>query len=59
MVFEELIQNPDIGIWKYAKEMGFTIVTADVDFYELSITFGAPPTFHAVGHPLPGGRLPG
>jgi predicted nuclease of predicted toxin-antitoxin system len=42
-VLEGLQQNPDLSIWEYAKARGFTIVTADADFYELSTTFGAPP----------------
>ncbi|PWU00512.1 MAG: hypothetical protein C5B51_25075 [Terriglobia bacterium] len=38
--FESLLQNPDTAVWEHAKVHGFTIVTADADFYELSITFG-------------------
>jgi predicted nuclease of predicted toxin-antitoxin system len=40
---EELLQAPDAQVWAYAKANGFTIVTADADFYELAITFGPPP----------------
>jgi predicted nuclease of predicted toxin-antitoxin system len=38
-----LSQKPDIVVWEYAKARGFTIMTADADFYELSTTFGPPP----------------
>jgi predicted nuclease of predicted toxin-antitoxin system len=40
---EELMQASDVAVWEYAKMYGFCIVTADADFYELSITLGAPP----------------
>ena len=43
VAYEELLQNPDVSIWEYAKAEGFAIVTADADFHELSITFGPPP----------------
>ncbi len=43
VVLEGLLQNPDIVVWEYAKARGFTIVTADADFYELSTAFGPPP----------------
>lgn len=33
----------DRNIWKYAKDNGYTIVTYDSDFYELSAYFGHPP----------------
>ncbi len=33
----------DIEIWDYAKLNGFTIVTYDADFFELSNLFGIPP----------------
>ena len=33
----------DLGIWKYAKDNSFTIVTQDADFYELSLVNGFPP----------------
>jgi predicted nuclease of predicted toxin-antitoxin system len=41
--FEGLLQTPDSGVWEYAKAHGFTVVTADADFYELSTMFGPPP----------------
>jgi predicted nuclease of predicted toxin-antitoxin system len=40
---EELLQASDIAVWEYGKSCGFSIVTADADFYELAITLGAPP----------------
>jgi predicted nuclease of predicted toxin-antitoxin system len=40
---EELLQASDIAVWEYAKSFGFSICTADADFYELAITLGAPP----------------
>ena len=43
VVLEGLLQNPDVVVWEHAKARGFTIVTADADFYELSMTFGPPP----------------
>lgn len=36
-------KSDDIEIWKYAKKHGFTIVTKDSDFQELSILRGEPP----------------
>jgi predicted nuclease of predicted toxin-antitoxin system len=38
-----LLQSPDIIVWEYAKSNGFSIVTADADFYELATTLGPPP----------------
>jgi predicted nuclease of predicted toxin-antitoxin system len=43
VVFEAMLQNPDIIVWEHAKAQGFAIVTADADFYELSTAFGPPP----------------
>ena len=40
---EELLQASDLAVWEYAKASGFSIVTADADFYELAVTLGAPP----------------
>jgi predicted nuclease of predicted toxin-antitoxin system len=38
------LQNkPDRLIWEFAKKEGFTILTFDSDFYELSLTQGHPP----------------
>ncbi len=30
-------------VWEYTKENGFTIVSRDSDFYELSMIYGSPP----------------
>jgi len=38
-----LLQASDVEVWEYAKLFALCIVTADGDFYELSITMGAPP----------------
>jgi predicted nuclease of predicted toxin-antitoxin system len=38
-----LLQSPDNAVWVYAKANGFSIVTADADFYELATTLGPPP----------------
>ena len=38
-----LLQASDQQIWTYAKHNGYTIVSADADFYELATTFGPPP----------------
>ena len=38
------LQNkPDKTIWDFAKSNGFTIVTFDIDFYDLSLLQGHPP----------------
>ena len=34
---------PDVAIWEYAKAHGFTFLTKDKDFANLSIAWGAPP----------------
>ncbi len=39
----DLMQVPDIEIWKFARDNGFMIVTADADFYELASANGPPP----------------
>ncbi|MGH6662299.1 MAG: DUF5615 family PIN-like protein [Rhodospirillales bacterium] len=33
----------DDEIWRYSRDNGFTIVTLDSDFYDLSVLRGAPP----------------
>jgi predicted nuclease of predicted toxin-antitoxin system len=43
VAFVGLLTAPDVDVWNYAKEHGYTIVTADSDFYEMAITFGPPP----------------
>jgi predicted nuclease of predicted toxin-antitoxin system len=40
---EGLLQTPDIDVWNWAKANGFSIATADADFYELATAFGPPP----------------
>ncbi len=40
---EGLLQALDIAIWEYAKLNGFSIVTANTDFYELATALGPPP----------------
>ena len=35
--------QPDREIWAFAAENGYTIVTKDVDFSDMSILLGAPP----------------
>ena len=38
-----LEQTDDQTIWRYAQAHGYTIVTKDADFQELSLVHGAPP----------------
>ena len=33
----------DVEIWKFAKQNGFTIVTFDADFFDISVLNGFPP----------------
>ena len=33
----------DIGIWQYAKQNGYCIVTFDADFYDMANLYGHPP----------------
>lgn len=40
---EHLEGKTDGEIWNYAKEQGFTIVTQDADFYEITLLKGLPP----------------
>ena len=40
---EGLQNRDDVEIWQYAKVNGFTIVTFDADFFDLSILRGFPP----------------
>ncbi len=35
----------DDEVWEYAKVHGFTLVSKDSDFYDLSVEAGAPPKF--------------
>ena len=36
-------QASDLDVWRYAGERGYVLVTHDADFYDLSLTRGAPP----------------
>ncbi len=36
-------ETPDERIWRAAKQGGFTVVTADTDFVQLSGLYGTPP----------------
>ena len=38
-----LTQQPDAKVWEYAKTNDLSIVTADADFYDLSVALGPPP----------------
>ncbi len=38
-----LMQANDLEVRKFAKENGFTIVTRDSDFNDMSVLFGSPP----------------
>ncbi|MEA5580937.1 DUF5615 family PIN-like protein [Nodularia harveyana UHCC-0300] len=43
LFFLGLDQADDLVVWKYARQGGFTVVTRDADFNELSILRGFPP----------------
>ena len=43
IAFEGLLTASDADIWEYAKSHGYTIVSADQDFYQIAATFGPPP----------------
>ncbi len=36
-------KESDLAIWDYARDHGFTVVTLDEDFYDLSCYLGPPP----------------
>ena len=38
-----LASVPDDAVWAYARSQGFTIVSKDSDFHQLSFLFGHPP----------------
>ena len=38
-----LLQLPDSAVWEFARNNGYSIVTADADFYELATALGPPP----------------
>jgi predicted nuclease of predicted toxin-antitoxin system len=39
----DLGQAPDDAVWAFAREHGYTLVTKDSDFHELSLIRGTPP----------------
>jgi predicted nuclease of predicted toxin-antitoxin system len=41
--FKNFQRSDDREIWNYAGENGYTIVSKDSDFHELSLLFGVPP----------------
>lgn len=43
VVLEGLERADDRVIWRYARDHGFVIVTKDIDYYDLSLLWGAPP----------------
>ncbi len=38
-----LDESPDVEIWKYAKDMGFLILTKDSDYHDMGMRMGFPP----------------
>jgi predicted nuclease of predicted toxin-antitoxin system len=38
-----LNDHSDVEIWQFAKQNGFTIVTFDADFFDLSLVWNFPP----------------
>ena len=40
-----MAEASDSEIWRYAKEMGLTIVSKDTDFQQRSLLYGSPPKF--------------
>lgn len=36
-------EEPDEEVWRYARQQGYTLVTKDADFADLSTRFGPPP----------------
>ena len=38
-----LDQTDDLGVWRFARDNDFTIVTKDSDFHEFSLVYGSPP----------------
>jgi predicted nuclease of predicted toxin-antitoxin system len=39
----EALRRDDRAIWEFAKRNGFTIISKDGDFHQMSILHGAPP----------------
>ena len=44
-----LESSEDRRVWDYAADMGYTIVTKDADFRQLSFLFGPPPKVIWIG----------
>ena len=40
---ENMDKSDDLEIWEYAKNHGYTIVTKDVDFFDIGLIKGQPP----------------
>jgi predicted nuclease of predicted toxin-antitoxin system len=45
-----LDEADDLSVWEYARQSGFTVVTRDADFNELSILRGFPPKVIWIRH---------
>ncbi|MCP4754417.1 MAG: hypothetical protein GY866_26340 [Proteobacteria bacterium] len=43
VMMEDLDESDDQEIWNFAKQYGFTIVTKDSDYNDLSVIEGSPP----------------
>lgn len=43
VVYAGLESADDKTVWEYARDNGFTIVTHDSDFHEMSVLYGQPP----------------
>ena len=39
----ELTHSLDSAIWEFAKQSGFTILTTDIDYFDMVTAFGPPP----------------
>lgn len=43
VMFENMDESEDEAIWQFAKENGFTIISKDADYNDMSLVFGFPP----------------
>jgi predicted nuclease of predicted toxin-antitoxin system len=43
VAFEKLLEANDAAVWNFTRANGFSIVTADGDFYDLAVSQGPPP----------------
>ena len=43
VTFHALDKANDVEVWQFARDNGFTLVTKDSDFYDLSLLRGFPP----------------